>query len=112
MATNKVVDWSRFQQSARRDQRKVSPLDSAKDQTAPTTAADTPSGHLSYLELLHRCQELLTEEEQQMTQLRKDEKSWSEIADVLGGTADSNRKRFQRCMDRISQELQIAPCQN
>ncbi|MEO1528127.1 MAG: ECF-type sigma factor, partial [Planctomycetota bacterium] len=112
MATNKVVDWNRAQCSARRDQRKVAPLEEADQQAANAVAAETPSGHLSYLELLQQCQGLLDDEEKSLTHLRKSGKSWNEIADHLGGTPDGHRKRFQRCMDRVSQQLKLEPCQD
>jgi DNA-directed RNA polymerase specialized sigma24 family protein len=47
----------------------------------------------------------LTTEERALCDRRGDRKSWSDIAAELGGTADSQRKRLARALDRVAAAL-------
>jgi hypothetical protein len=42
-----------------------------------------------------------------MVEYRAQGTEWQEIADRLGGTAESRRKQFQRAIDRIAGQLNL-----
>ena len=56
-------------------------------------------------DLLEQFQRRLTAEKRLLSDRRVDGRSWSEIADELGGSPDALRKRWARALDRVSIEL-------
>jgi hypothetical protein len=58
-------------------------------------------------ELLREVRARLSKEEQIIANLRADGRSWAEVAQELGGTADARRMQLQRAADRVAQELDL-----
>ena len=56
-------------------------------------------------ELLEAFRARLSQEEQELAELRAADCQWQEIADRLGGTPQARRKQLERAIDRVSQEL-------
>ena len=104
MTRNKLASAARSEHRQRRDQRRI--------QDRPTNqlleAADTeptPSAIVASDELLNRCLHSLTEEEQQLAQLRAEGLSWQQIAERMGGAAQARRMQFSRAISRAKQTL-------
>ncbi|MCA9059194.1 MAG: sigma-70 family RNA polymerase sigma factor [Planctomycetaceae bacterium] len=68
---------------------------------------ETPGEILQHEELMERITGLMTETEREVSTLRHHGYSWAEIAERVGGTAESVRKSFSRSIDRIADELGI-----
>lgn len=104
MARNRLNDWVRRQQAQRRDQRREVAL--LEGDAAPAGNADgTPSQQVSAAELIRECRKRLTIDELQIVQQRIDGKSWGEIGQQLGLTADAARRRHARAIERVTQEM-------
>jgi RNA polymerase sigma-70 factor (ECF subfamily) len=58
-------------------------------------------------ELVEAFRQRLSEEERYLADLRGQERSWAEIAEQLGGTAQSRRKQLERAVERVLQELNL-----
>jgi hypothetical protein len=50
---------------------------------------------------------LLTEDERRLAEQRADGRSWPEIAAEVGGTPEAVRKRLERALDRVCQQLGV-----
>jgi RNA polymerase sigma-70 factor (ECF subfamily) len=69
---------------------------------------DSPSVAVSHKELLAEMRRRLSDDERRISELRAAGHDWADIASQLGGTPDALRKKLERAMDRISNELGIA----
>ena len=56
-------------------------------------------------ELLEKFRRALTEEEQQIVDLRTADHSWEDIGARVGKTANAVRMQYSRALDRVTQEL-------
>src|SRR5262245_26679594 len=65
----------------------------------------TPSVDVSQKELLSEMRRRLTPEERQLSELRTAGNDWATIAAQHGGSPDALRKKLERAMDRVSEEL-------
>jgi RNA polymerase sigma-70 factor (ECF subfamily) len=102
MARNKLVAQARRHQASKRDYRRSVDLDGA----AVTPARDaSPSEVVANDELLREIRGRLSAEERRITDLRAAGRSWGEIADEMGGTADARRVQLQRAANRVGREL-------
>jgi RNA polymerase sigma-70 factor (ECF subfamily) len=105
MARKKLAAQARNQRRQRRDHRRAR---SAADNVAALVAnQSTPAEHAAGAELLRKGWAMLSVEERQIADLRKDGLDWAVIADRLGGTAESLRKKLTRAMDRVVVELRL-----
>ena len=102
MARNKVAAQARRHAAECRDFRRTEGLAGAK---AVGVADASHSQVVSGEELLREARARLSEEEQIIANLRADGRSWAEVAQELGGTADARRMQLQRAADRVAQEL-------
>jgi RNA polymerase sigma-70 factor (ECF subfamily) len=102
MARNKVAAQARRHTAECRDIRRTGPL---ADAEAAATADASPSQIVAGEELLRELCARLSQEEQAIVDLRADGRSWAEVAQELGGTADARRVQLQRAADRVSREL-------
>ena len=105
MAANRVTDWARRQNAARRDKRREVSLDASDGGLDAAGHELTPSQQVSAAELLEECRKRMSADELQVVQRRKDGDSWEAIAQDLGATPEALRKRHARAMERVMQEL-------
>ena len=105
MAQNKVIGQVRFHNRDRRDVHRVE-ADGA-DQLTRLTAATDPERVAAGRELLALVRAELTDEERAIADHRGDGRTWAEVADRMGGTADGRRKQFDRALDRVTARLGI-----
>ena len=103
MARNKLTNHANAQQAAKRDMRRRASADVGEMNLAHDQ--ESPSMIVSRRELLERARYALSTEEQMVAELRVDNTPWDEIADQYGGTAESQRKKYARAMDRVATEL-------
>ena len=99
MAHNKIVDYARKPAVRRR-----SHCDSSVWR-AFAAKGQSPSEIVANEEILREVQDRLTEAERRIVELRGKGRSWQEVADVCGGTADGVRKTHERALDRVCKEL-------
>jgi hypothetical protein len=102
MARNKVAAQARRHTAARRDFRRAEGLAGAEATAAPGA---TPSQLVAGAELLGEIRARLSAEEQRIADLRVAGRSWGEVTDELGGSADARRVQFQRAISRVTREL-------
>ena len=102
MARNKVAAQARRHSAARRDFRRAEGLAGAEAAAAP---GSTPSQVVAGAELLGKIRARLSAEEQRIADLRVAGRSWAEVAEELGGSADARRVQLQRAVSRVSREL-------
>lgn len=99
MARNKMASKARWQfrqkREAHRDPHTVEALEVAPDSAA------TPSQIVSAQELVAKCRDALTHEEQQIIELRAQNLSWQQIGDRLGQSADAVRMQLKRATQRV-----------
>jgi RNA polymerase sigma-70 factor (ECF subfamily) len=103
MARNHLINQALHQQARRRDHRRL-----AADPVEEWPVADpgsSPSEHVAAEELARRARDLLTPEEQQLVELRKQGQEWSEIARRVGRTPEAVRKHLGRALARVAQVL-------
>jgi RNA polymerase sigma-70 factor (ECF subfamily) len=104
MTRNKLASAARRQHRQRRDNRRVV-SGKAEALDAVASAGPSPSSLVAGQELLARLRQSLTEEEQQIADLRGQGLAWAEVAARLGGTAQARRMQLVRAVERIAREL-------
>ena len=107
MVRHKVSDQQRHQKAQRRDQGRVQRIGEAESHLAASDPS--PSQEASFRELLHKCRESLTEDERRLADVRGQGREWAEIAAQFGGTPGSLRKKLDRAIQRVVQELGLEP---
>jgi RNA polymerase sigma-70 factor (ECF subfamily) len=96
MARNRIVDHARRPQAQEGGSGLWGRL------AAP---GDSPSDAVARQEILQEVLRRLTGEERDLAEQRGEGRSWQEIADALGSTPDAVRKKLERALDRVCQEL-------
>jgi DNA-directed RNA polymerase specialized sigma24 family protein len=99
MAHNKIVDYARKLDIHRRIN-----CDSSVWR-AFAASGKGPGEMVANEEILREIQDRLTEAEKKIVELRGEGRSWQEVADACGGTAEGVRKTHQRALDRVCKEL-------
>jgi RNA polymerase sigma-70 factor (ECF subfamily) len=98
MARNRITDHAR-KPSARAQ-------DGGPDLWANVAAEGaSPSDVVAEEEILQQVLRRLTAEERDLAQKRHEGRSWQELADECGSTADALRKKLDRALGRLCQEL-------
>jgi RNA polymerase sigma-70 factor (ECF subfamily) len=105
MAHNKLATQDRAQRRQRRDYRRLQA--GGLEQEQAVSREPSPSRQVVMQDLLQRAQRLLSAEEQQIAELRKEGLEWQAIAQRLGGTAEGLRKQLARAADRVAHELDL-----
>lgn len=105
MARNKLASGARRLLSEKRDGHRNETSAPALENVAEVS--DTPSNVVSMLELVAKAREQLTDEEREIADLRSQGHSWDEIANVMGGKAQSRRMQLSRAFDRVTAALDI-----
>jgi RNA polymerase sigma-70 factor (ECF subfamily) len=103
LARNKVAGAARKQQALRRDLRRTQGDGSAVERVADRV--ESPSQIVAGAELLDRFRAKLSDEERYLAEQRALGREWSDLAAELGQGAEGIRKKLERAVDRVSQEL-------
>lgn len=102
MVRHKVAERVKHEKAIRRDYRRASELDEAAEIADSQTTA---SRRLEAGELFELAKKRLTDEERKVFELRRDGLDWGVVAARLGGTAEGVRKKLDRGVKRVAQEL-------
>jgi RNA polymerase sigma-70 factor (ECF subfamily) len=105
MAHNKAVSRVRYHGRERRDVHRVE-ADGGERLDRVEAGAD-PGRVAAGRELLAAVRAELTAEERAIADLRGEGRTWAEVAERLGGTAEARRKQFDRTLTRVSARLGI-----
>jgi RNA polymerase sigma factor (sigma-70 family) len=105
IARNKLAKQVHNQQRQCRDYRRVQPAEMDAEQFAAADA--TPSQIVAGEELLRKADRLLSDEERELRELRKEGLDWAAIAEQLGSSPEALRKKLARAMDRVAHELDL-----
>jgi RNA polymerase sigma-70 factor (ECF subfamily) len=103
MARHKLADRVDQERASCRDNRRVE--EGSAETREVASAQSTPSRQVAARELLEEVQRRLSPEERQLVEMRQQGMDWAAIAEQLGGSADSCRKRLARATDRVAREL-------
>ena len=106
MTRNKVASAARREYQQKRDRRRTSEGDS-QQMARIESHAETPSVVVAGKELVDKARALMRDAERQISELRSGGCSWEEIAQTMGGTAQSRRVQFMRATSRIMAQLGI-----
>lgn len=103
MTNNKLASQARRQHREKRD---VNRLDAGGQvEYLSDQRQETPSGIVSGKELLSIIENGLSDEERQITELRRLGHSWAEVAERLGGNAQARRMQMDRAADRVASQI-------
>ncbi|MCA9185202.1 MAG: sigma-70 family RNA polymerase sigma factor [Planctomycetales bacterium] len=105
MARNKMASRARHSHRQCRDSRRQVSTDHAVHIISEKD--DNPAELVAGQELIAEFRARLTAEESQLSQMRQEGRTWTEIAEALGGSAEARRMQLNRAVDRIAQELGI-----
>jgi RNA polymerase sigma-70 factor (ECF subfamily) len=103
MARHKLADRVDRERAGCRDNRRVE--EGSADSREVTDPTGSPSRQVAARELLQEVQRRLSPEERQLVELRGQGLDWAAVADRLGGSPESLRKRLARATDRVAREL-------
>lgn len=105
MARNKLALQARAQQRQRRDYRRVQPA--GLEEKLIAGDEPTPSVQVAGQELLVEAERLMSAEERQLVELRKEGIEWDAIAQKVGGAPEALRKKLARAVDRVAHQLNL-----
>jgi RNA polymerase sigma factor (sigma-70 family) len=105
MARNKLAFQARAQKRQRRDCRRVDAGGLDEEQIAGDDP--TPSQQVAGQELLQQAQRLMSAEERELIELRKEGLEWAAIAKRQGGTPEALRKKLARAVERAAHQLDL-----
>ncbi len=105
MARNKLAFEARAQQRQRRDCRRVQAGGLEEDLIASNEPS--PSVNLSGRELFDEAQRLMSADERQLVELRREGLEWGAIAEKLEGSPEALRKKLARAVDRVAHQLHL-----
>jgi len=103
MARNKVVNKARRMDVNGQGGERVSLADLSNSVLAAANAG--PSRHAALKDLLQEVRRRLPREENDLLDLRQQGVAWADIAERIGDNADALRKRLNRAVDLVAQEL-------
>jgi DNA-directed RNA polymerase specialized sigma24 family protein len=105
MARNKLACQARAQHRQRRDLRRLQ----GGEVVFGLIAGDdpTPSQYVADQELIRAAERLLTDEERQLLELRREGLEWTAIAERVGGAAEARRKQLARATQRVAHQLHL-----
>ena len=105
MARNRVAYHANKERAARRDVRRDLPV--AVDDLDLPNDEESPSQIVASQDLISAFFQRLDGENKLIADLRREGRSWEEIAVERGRTAEAVRKQYQRALQRISRELEV-----
>jgi RNA polymerase sigma-70 factor (ECF subfamily) len=103
MARNKVVNKARRMDVQAQGGERVSLADLSNSVLA--AASSGPSRHAALKDLLQEVRRRLPREENDLLELRQQGVAWADIAQRIGDNPDALRKRLNRAVDLVAQEL-------
>jgi ECF sigma factor len=103
MARNKVVNKARRMDLNGQGGERVSLAELSN--SAVTADSAGPSRHAALKDLLHEVRRRLPREENRLLDLRQQGVAWADIALEIGDNPDALRKRLNRAVDLVAQEL-------
>jgi RNA polymerase sigma-70 factor (ECF subfamily) len=103
MTRNKLVGQVRKQQAEGRDNRE--PTAEGHERLNSVPGGATPSCLVAGQELIQEFHKRMSPEEWQIAERRNLGRNWEQIAEELGGTAESRRKQLARAVNRVAGEL-------
>ncbi len=103
MAKNKLAFQARRHRYQKRDVGRIDTTGAAMETFSDNQPS--PSECVSAKELFVQMQQSLTDDERQVSELRRRGLAWDEIAKALGGTAQSRRMQLDRAADRVTRQL-------
>src|SRR5579871_6142623 len=99
MLNHKVQDHKRYEKAGRRDHRRNQPAEAG---TVPLSDRQpTPSQEVALEELLEKARRLLSPEEQQLAEERREGLSWETIAERRQKSPEALRKQLDRARERV-----------
>lgn len=101
MIRNRVIDEHRMQKAARRNKDRQAEIDTAQ----LVDRSPGPKTEAQARELLNEVRMRLTEQERLLADRRTAGDSWEEISDALAEPVDRLRKRLERALDRVRNEI-------
>lgn len=106
MVRARVADLARHWRAEKRDLRKNASL-SDPGAVAATMKDRTPSEIVADAELFDAIHAKLDDEERRILKLRQEGRSWHDLAAIMGSerSPDALRKRYERSLARVSQQL-------
>jgi RNA polymerase sigma-70 factor (ECF subfamily) len=102
MARKKVADRSREAGAACRDYRRTRENSDIGKCVAP---GPDPNQQVASREFLEEFRKRLTDDERQLAEQRAAGRSWTQIAEERGGSAEALRKQLSRAADRVALEM-------
>jgi RNA polymerase sigma-70 factor (ECF subfamily) len=103
MSKKKLADYARKQAAARRDYRRTLPTDQGR-KLAVAVDCD-PARNVANAELVDEFRRRLSPEERELAELRAQGQNWDDIGQTRGESPEALRKRLERAVTRISQDL-------
>jgi RNA polymerase sigma factor (sigma-70 family) len=103
MARNKLVHQADKQHAARRDIRRVG--QASADEMPHLAGGVTPSRIVAGRELLAEVRSRLSPKDRYLVEQRAVDRSWDDLAQELGQSADALRMRLKRTLDVLAKEL-------
>ena len=104
MAHARVVDEARRQSAEKRDHRRLDPRPADEHLPSP---GETPSWIVANQELQEEFRNRLTPEDRWLASQRAAGRTWDELADELGSTAEGLRKQLMRAVAEVAQQLDV-----
>jgi RNA polymerase sigma-70 factor (ECF subfamily) len=105
MARNKMATSARKLFSQKREGNRQEVGDAMLEQIADDR--DTPSKVVGMLEMVAEAKKRLSPEERLLVEFRNQGKSWEDIANEIGGTAQGRRMQLARALERVTESLGI-----
>jgi RNA polymerase sigma-70 factor (ECF subfamily) len=103
MTRHKLSEQVKYQQSQRRDVRRLQSI--APEHDAVAAGQESPSELVAGQELLRELRNRLSEDERRLADLRAEGLDWNAVAVRVSGTAEGCRKQLARALDRVTREL-------
>ncbi len=110
MARNKLASRARSERRRKRDVRRIVSYNLHEILGVESQDAE-PCEVLIQQELWEQVQEHLSDEDRQLIELREAGKTWAQIAQTMGGTAQGRRMQLARSLHRVGEEISSTrPC--
>jgi RNA polymerase sigma-70 factor (ECF subfamily) len=103
MSRKKLADHARKQAAARRDYRRTTPMHGRSRQ--PVAPDSDPFRQVATAELVEEFRKRMSPEENALAEQRARGEPWEAIASARGESAEALRKKLERAVNRIAQDL-------
>jgi RNA polymerase sigma-70 factor (ECF subfamily) len=103
MARNKLASQARKHHALRRDNRRASAIGDAGNELVSSN--ESPCAAIVVRDLQEEVKRRLAPDEWELLELRNQGHDWAEVAERVGGLAETLRKKLARAIDRVIAEL-------